>query len=323
MESNTSHQQSDFAPTSSYSKLGRNKKPFGVWLIVLAAVLWSTSGFLTQTNLLDGWPTEDRGIAIAVWRAAFALVLLLPLVRKVSFNWVMIPMTLCFAAMTWTFLTALVNGSPANTVWLQYFAPAWVVLASVVIFRERPLARDWFMLATCLTGVFFILVMDAIYSVPSEHHRWWAPVLAVLSGVFYAGVILGMRVLQTHDSAWLAALNHIVIVLVMAPMLWMGGISIPSGWMWLLLASLGIFQMGLPYFLFARGLRSTPSHIASVITLLEPILLPVWVHLMRNGEPGYQVPRWWTWVGAGFILVGLTIRNVIPDEDSKPEVLEP
>lgn len=294
-------------------------KGTGVWLIVVAAVLWSSSGFFTQTTLLDVWPIEHRGTAIAVWRALFSTLFLLPLVRKPSFHWVMIPMTLCFSGMTWTFLTALVSGSPANTIWLQYLAPAWVTLASIFLFREIPRGRDWFMLGTCILGVCFILVMDAMYSVPSKHYQWWAPLLAVMSGVCYAGVILCMRVLRDHESSWLAALNHIVILVLMAPMVWLSGVAIPSGWMWVILACLGILQMGLPYYLFARGLKSTPSHVASVITLLEPILLPVWVHFMRHGDPAYQVPQWWTWVGAGLILVGLTVRNVIRDEELQAE----
>ena len=291
----------------------------GIWLIIVAAVLWSSSGFFTQTKLLDVWPIEHRGTAIAVWRALFSTLFLLPLVRKPSFHWVMIPMTLCFSGMTWTFLTALVSGSPANTFWLQYLAPAWVTLASIFLFREIPRGRDWFMLGTCILGVCFILVMDALYSVPSKHYQWWAPLLAVMSGVCYAGVSMCMRVLRDHESSWLAALNHIVILLVMSPMVWLSGVSLPTGWMWVILACLGILQMGLPYFLFARGLKTTPSHVASVITLLEPILLPVWVHCMRSGDPEYQVPQWWTWVGAGLILIGLTIRNVIRDEELQAE----
>jgi drug/metabolite transporter (DMT)-like permease len=40
---------------------------------------------------------------------------------------------------------------------------------------------------------------------------------------------------------------------------------------------------------------------------------------MRSGDPEYQVPQWWTWVGAGLILIGLTIRNVIRDEELQAE----
>ncbi|MFM7928667.1 MAG: EamA family transporter, partial [Pirellula sp.] len=122
------------------------------------------------------------------------------------------------------------------------------------------------------------------------------------------GVILSLRALRRFDSAWLIALNHMVTALVMLPLVWSSGVDFPSGRMWLLLVGVGALQMGTPYWLFAQGLRSTPSHIASLITLLEPVLLPLWVHLARSGEVDYRPPSWWTWVGGLMILLGLCIR---------------
>jgi drug/metabolite transporter, DME family len=301
-------------PATQIKNETSNKKPLsrGILLIVIASVLWSTSGFFTQLKVLDAWSVETRGPAIAFWRACFALVLLLSLVRAPSLRWAMIPMTLCFAGMNWTFLTAIVSGSPANTIWLQNLAPAWVMLASVLIFRESPSYRDWIMLTTCIAGVLFILVMEQLYGIASPNQRWWAPVLALLSGVFYAGVILSIRGLRDCEPAWLAALNHIVTALLMLPIVVWSGASLPSGWMWLVLACLGMLQMGFPYYLFSKGLQTTPGHVASLITLLEPVLLPVWVHLTRFNDPSYQSPSWWTWVGAGLIMIGLSVRNLLP-----------
>ena len=67
----------------------------------------------------------------------------------------------------------------------------------------------------------------------------------------------------------------------------------PSGIQWPLLAGFGILQMGVPYVLFARGLRTLPGHQAAAIGLLEPILVPVWVFLAWN-----QAPDWWTLAAA-------------------------
>lgn len=289
--------------------------------MLLSAVLWSTSGFFTQSTLLRAWPVEVRGPAIAFWRACFALCLLVPLVRKTSFHWVMIPMTLCFVAMNWTFLSAIVTGSPANTIWLQNLAPVWVMLGAIALFREPTTVRDWAMLIICITGVVFILAMENAFGFREPEYRWWSPWLAVASGVLYACVILCLRALRKHDSAWLITLNHLVTAVAMFPIVWVSGVSWPTGGMWLLLAGIGMVQMGLPYLLFARGLKSTPSHIASLITLLEPVMLPVWVHLTRMGDPEYRPPQWWTWVGAGCILIGLTLRYAWPAANT-PEVTD-
>lgn len=74
------------------------------------------------------------------------------------------------------------------------------------------------------------------------------------------------------------------------------------------LAGFGIFQLGIPYLLFAKGVRSIPGHEASAIALLEPILVPVWVFLAWRNSPDYQAPQWWTFVGGAMIMIGLILR---------------
>lgn len=284
------------------------KLGWGPFLCMMAAVLWSTSAFFARAPEFDRWPLENRGAAIAFWRAVFALTILVPLIRRIEWSWMLLPMSLCFALMNWTYLTALVGGPPANAIWMQNLAPAWVMLAVVVWFKEPTTSRDWWMLGWCIAGVLFILGMELTHASGSPKDRWWSPWLALASGVFYAGVILSLRALRRFDSAWLIALNHMVTALVMLPIVWSSGVDFPSGRMWLLLVGVGALQMGTPYWLFAQGLRSTPSHIASLITLLEPVLLPLWVHLARSGEVDYRPPSWWTWVGGLMILLGLCIR---------------
>ncbi len=308
--------------TGATGGVSLNARRMGVALVISSALLWSLSGFFTQVPQLEVWQADVRGIGLALWRAVFALCLLLPLVRRISWDWKMIPMTLSFATMNLTFLTAMVVGSPANTIWLQYLVPVWVMLGAVFVFRERTTFRDWRMLAFCITGVLFILVMESVSGTANPTHRWWAPLLAVLSGISYAGVVLSIRSLKECDPAWLASLNHIVTAALVAPIyLWLG-ISIPTGSLWIILIALGTLQMGLPYYLFAKGLKSTPSHIASLLTLIEPVVLPVWVHLVRSADPTYSPPSWWTWVGGGLILVGL-ISRYLPSKPVLSRAFQP
>src|SRR5438045_1876918 len=52
-------------------------------LVLAAAVLWSTSGFFVKSPYLAGW----TGPRLAFWRAAFACLILWPLVRRPKFSW--------------------------------------------------------------------------------------------------------------------------------------------------------------------------------------------------------------------------------------------
>jgi drug/metabolite transporter (DMT)-like permease len=129
-----------------------------------------------------------------------------------------------------------------------------------------------------------------------------------LSGLFFGGIAVSLRWLRDFESAWLVALNHLVTALVLSPYLTSYPQYWPSGSQWPFLMGLGMFQLGLPYLLFARGLKSVPSPEASGIVLLEPILVPVWVFLAWRHTETYTPPRWWTLVGASLILAGLILR---------------
>jgi drug/metabolite transporter (DMT)-like permease len=272
-------------------------------LIFAAAVLWSTSGFFVKAPYfrdptLGAWP----GPVLAFWRAALALVVLLPLVRRPEWSWKLIPATVTFALMNFTYLTAMSKGEAANAIWLQCTAPVWVLIVGVLVFREKADWRDWLLLAFGAVGVGIILFFE-LRQAALEPVLW-----GLASGVFYAGVVLSLRSLRTMESAWIVALNHLVTALVLAPFAF-GGSHFPSGVQWLLLAGLGMIQMGLPYVFFARGLRSIPGHEAAGIGLTEPILVPVWVFLAWGDKPA-----WWTLVGGGFILAGLAVRYLLPEK---------
>ena len=123
-----------------------------------------------------------------------------------------------------------------------------------------------------------------------------------MSGICYAGVVLSIRTLRAENSAWLVALNHLFSASVLFIYVVYAGIW-PSPLQLAVLAAFGFVQMGLPYLLFARGLQGVTSQEASLITLLEPVLVPVWAFLAWREQPA-----WWTLAGAGLILAGLIAR---------------
>lgn len=279
-------------------------------LVVACAVLWSSSGFFAKAEWFDDWPLEVRGLGLAFWRAIVAGAVLLPLVRRPRFRWPMIPMGLCFALMTWSFLTAMVRGSATGTIWLQYLAPVWVALVGWAGLGDRPQRRDAWMIGAGLAGVGLILVMEA------DVQRMGPSLLAVLSGVAFAGVLLCYRKLGEEDGAWLGIVNHAATVVCLAP--WMAMVVVaddaavplpwPRGFQWLAVIAFGTLQLGLPYLLFARASRHLPAYEIALLCLLEPILVPVWTFAAWHHLPSYQPPEWWIIVGAAIIGTGLVIR---------------
>jgi drug/metabolite transporter (DMT)-like permease len=272
-------------------------------LVAITAMLWSTSGFFVKAPHFKGWP----GPTLAFWRAAFACVVLWPFVRNPRWTWRLVPMTLMFAGMNYTYLTAMAKGSAANAIWLQCTGQVWVLLIGVFVFKERAVWRDWVFVAFAAMGVAVILHYES-QGVALEAVGW-----GLASGALYGGIVLAMRQLRDLDPVWLAAMNHLVTALALAPFAFIGG-YFPSGTQWLLLAALGMLQMGLPYVLFAHALRRIPGHEALGIGMIEPLLVPLWVYLAWGDEVA-----WWTFVGGGFILAGLAMRYIGPPSVSTDE----
>jgi drug/metabolite transporter (DMT)-like permease len=176
----------------------------------------------------------------------------------------------------------------------------------VLVFRERSVWRDWVLVVFVALGVAVILHFE------SRGAAFDAVLWGLAAGLTYAGVVLAFRNLREFDSAWLAALNHLVTAVVLSPFA-LSGAHLPSGMQWAYLAGLGILQMGVPYLLFARSLKRIPGHEATGIAMIEPLLVPVWVYLAWG-----ERPAWWTLAGGGLILVGLAIRFFEPHPPKSP-----
>ncbi len=74
-----------------------------------------------------------------------------------------------------------------------------------------------------------------------------------------------------------------------------------------ILVVMGAVQLGLPYFLFSKGLQSVSLQEASLIALIEPVLNPIWVALMVG-----EIPSAATVSGGAMILFGLGVRYLWP-----------
>jgi drug/metabolite transporter (DMT)-like permease len=265
--------------------------------------LWSLSGafksVLTQPTPLGLNDPPLHPDQIAFYRVFFAGLVLVPLLRRadLSFRPAMVGMVATYAAMTLTFVRALTQGTAANAIVLQYTAPLWLYLAGVFWFGERPDRRGTAAVALGLVGV-AIIVADGWTG-----ERLDVVALGLASGVGYAGVVLWLRVLRAGSSRWLTVLNHVGSAAVLLPLAARYGWPTAGQLGWL--ALFGAVQLGLPYWLMAYGLRAVGPAEAGTLTLLEPLLVPLWAYLVA---PHFERPGPATWAGGGLILAGLAYR---------------
>jgi len=272
----------------------------GRLLVAVAAILWSSSGLFAKATTFAVWPVDSRGILLAFWRAAFAGLLLLPAVRRPQWDVRLVPLCAAFAVMNVTYLSAMTLTTAANAIWLQSTAPWWVLLVGVLVLGEAFPRSDKVPLLVGGLGLAIILWFEL------QGQGRTGILCGLVSGFSYAGVVLSLRALRGLDTVWIVAVAHLVTAALIFPVVvyldtWPTMRQLP------VLAGFGVLQMALPYVLFARGLRSITSQEATVIGLLEPVLLPVWVYLAWD-----EVPAPWTIVGGGLILAGLVLRYGVP-----------
>jgi drug/metabolite transporter, DME family len=273
--------------------------------VALAATLWSLSGaftkVLTHESFLRVPGSPVSGMVIAFYRVLFAGLVLLPLLRPrdVSYRRMMLVMVFCFGTMNALYVVAMALGTAANAVLLQYTAPMWMYLASIWWLKEPADRRGSVVLFLGLLGIAIII-----------WGGWREAQLAVVaialgSGVAYAGVILCLRVLRGASSRWLTVLNHLCGAFLLIPILWYLAPEQPSFQQLLVLFVFGAVQMALPYWLVARSLQVLSPQEAGTITLLEPLLNPLWAYLVA---PETELPSAYTFAGGACILGALAWR---------------
>jgi DME family drug/metabolite transporter len=271
--------------------------------VVLAALLWSTSGAFTKvlrenTGLGLNEPSIDP-LSIAFWRVVFAAAVFLPMVRRQepTFRPALWLTGLAFALMNALFISAMALGSSANTILLQYTAPMWVYLICVGILREPAEPRGTVTLLIGLIGIGILLIGGWTGSqLPSL-------ALALGSGLAYAFVLIGLRVQRGESPRWLTTFNHLLSAAVLLPIVWHH--PLPSWPQFGVLFLYGGVQMSLPYWLLAVGLRRLSPQEAGTLTLIEPVLNPLWAYL---ASPATETPTMWTLAGGACILGALMWR---------------
>jgi DME family drug/metabolite transporter len=271
--------------------------------VVLAALLWSTSGAFTKvlrenTGLGLNEPNIDP-LSIAFWRVVFAAAVFLPLVRRHEFTfrpalWLT---GLVFALMNALFISAMALGSSANTILLQYTAPMWVYLICVGVLREPTERRGTLTLVIGLAGIVVLLIGGWTGS------QLPALALALGSGLAYALVMIGLRVQRGASPRWLTGFNHLLSASLLLPFVWHQ--PLPSWPQFVVLFLYGTVQMSLPYCLLAVGLRRLSPQEVGTLTLIEPVLNPLWAYL---ASPATETPTMWTLAGGSCIIGALVWR---------------
>ena len=270
------------------------KQKTGVLCVFLAAVLYSIGGLCIK---VIPW----NGISINGGRTAIALVVIgiyLAAIRHPPTvnRWVLFG-SLCVFGTNILYAVANKLTTAANTIVLQFTAPIFVIVFTLVFWKKRPRRLDVAACAVVFGGVLFFF-LDSL-----EMGGGLGNVLALLSGVTYAGVFL-LNDMPDSDAISSVFWGDLLSALTGLPFL-LQETEITSTAI-LSLVVLGVFQVALAYILLTIGLKTTPPVMASLVSGIEPVLNPILVAVFYQE---YMGP--FALVGAAIVIVGVVGYNIL------------
>ena len=263
-----------------------------VLLLLATAILWSLGGVLIKS--IDWTPVAIAGSRSLI--AALAISLVMPgVIRKIS--WQSIPGAFAYAATVILFVVATKLTTAANAIFLQYTAPIYIALISPWFLREQTKWQDWLLILVALGGI-------ALFFLDQLSLRGFSGIVAALgSGFSYAWLAIFMRHQRAASPEAVVLLGNVITLLFALP--WMFPVmKIEQNGPWLLL--LGIVQLTIPYLIYSVAIRHVRALDASIISIVEPILNPIWVMLVRNERPSF-----WSMVGGSIVLATSLARSLL------------
>ncbi len=171
----------------------------------------------------------------------------------------------------------------ANAILLQYTAPVFIILLMWMIFRVKPTRLD--------VGATVVLLCGAVLffadSLRGGDGSLAGNVTAIVSGVTWALVFM-MKQWDGADNLSSVFFGCVFCAVV-------GGIF-----------AIGLVQFGAAYVFMAEGLEKTPPLTGSLISMLEPVLNPIWVSLtVGERVKGLAIP------GAVIVIGGVVVYNLL------------
>ncbi|MCE7858756.1 MAG: DMT family transporter [Chloroflexi bacterium CFX2] len=243
-----------------------------IFYLVITAVLWSTSGLFVK--ILDWQP-----LAILAGRSLFAAVVFLIYLKRLParFGLWQLLAALMFILTQFLFITSTKMTTAANSIFLQYTGPIYVVLLAYWLLGEKPSRTDYISMFVIFLG------LTLFFADRLSPEGFYGNLLAILSGMTGAVMMVSFRAQKDGNPAESNLIAFLVTATCGFPFILKETWTASS---WLILAFLGIFQIGFAFIFFTKGIKHIPALEANLIGTLEPVLNPIWVFLFYGESMG-------------------------------------
>ena len=258
--------------------------------LIIASTLASTGGILIK---FVNW----NPIAIAGSRSFIASIVVLIYLKKpkLAFNKAQFGGSIAYASTVILFIIANKLTTSANAVLLQFTSPIFVALLGVWILKERIHVYDWITILCVFVGMLLFFIDNVgVGSILGN-------ILAIASGFFLACVTISLRLQKDGSPVETAWTGNILTFLIAIPFILH---SVPDLRSVICLIILGVFQIGISFILYALSMKFLTAIEAILITVIEPLLNPVWVFIFAGEKPSFYAI-----VGGVIVLSAVIARN--------------
>lgn len=267
-----------------------------LYLVVFAVLLWSTGGLLIKLTSIDAYQ-------LTFYRSLFAALTVLILTRKqgLRINGFGLLTAVIYALLLILFVWATKKTTAANAIFLQYTAPIYILVLAPFIIGEKFHWRDLVTVVIVLAGMSLFFVGQL------RLQDYEGNIAALFSGIFLGLYIMLLRHPRTEglNPAIAVIYGNFLLSFVNAP----AGLSVIREMTytdWFAVTFLGVFQIGLSYILFIKGVRAGTRPLdASLIGFIEPLLNPVWVFIFVGERPSQ-----WALLGGGIIIAAIATHTL-------------
>lgn len=282
------------------------KANLGPLYLLFAAVLWSTAGVLTK---FIPWSALSvacvRGVVAALVQILYTRTFRIKITKPVLLT------ACCYLGETLLFTFANKMTSAGSAIVLQNTSPLYIILMSLIVLKQKPSKLD------CCVGVviFSGILLSMLDTLRGGELPGSSPMLgnllALLSGVFYAGIFFTSR-LPGANSLHSTILGNALYVLLLPSLFFDEAVmnpastSVPAWQSWAAMLFMGACQLGLSWICFSKGIKTTPALQASFITMVEPVLNPILALLLLGEAMGTL-----SIIGSVLVVVTIAAHSIL------------
>ena len=209
-----------------------------------------------------------------------------------------------YASTTFCFYASLQFTTAANATVLGNTSPFFIAILGFLFLGEKPLKRDWFILSMIIAGI--ILCFYSGLSLSGSK----GDLLALLAGGLFAMLAVIIKGIGSDDAMQPLIWGNLTGALITSPFLFITDAVILKDIPFYII--LGIFQMALPFFLYAKGQQNMGAMEASLFKLLEPVAATIWTALLVG-----EIPTFYSIIGGSLVIAALFCKTLLEYHNSK------